>query len=76
MARGAEQSTMEEMRKERTVEGETKEYVTKDETTETVEVKRNHLCQRRIIRGQLRRQKELARIHYEAIRRTDRLKSK
>ena len=35
---------MEEIRKERTVEGETKEYVTKDETTEeTVEVKRNHL---------------------------------
>ena len=76
MARGAEQSTMEEMRKERTVEGETKEYVTKDETTETVEVKRNHLCQRRIIRGQLRRQKELARIHYEAIQGTDRLESK
>ena len=25
------------------VEGEIKEYVTKDETTETVEVKRNHL---------------------------------
>jgi len=35
---------MEEIRKERTVEGEIKEYVTKDETTEeTVEVKRNHL---------------------------------
>ena len=33
---------MEEIRKERTVEGETKEYVTKDETTETVEVKRNY----------------------------------
>jgi hypothetical protein len=32
------------MRKERTVEGETKEYATKDETmVETVEVKRNHL---------------------------------
>jgi len=35
---------MEEIRKERTVEGETKEYATKDETTEeAVEVKRNHL---------------------------------
>jgi hypothetical protein len=35
---------MEEMRKERTVEEEIKEYATKDETTvETVEVKRNHL---------------------------------
>ena len=35
---------MEEIRKERTVEGEIKEYVTKDETTvETVEVKRNYL---------------------------------
>jgi len=44
MARGAEQSTIEETRKERTVEGETKEYATKDETMEeTVEVKRNHL---------------------------------
>jgi len=44
MARGAEQSTIEETRKERTVEGETKEYTTKDKTTEeTVEVKRNHL---------------------------------
>ena len=44
MARGAEQPTMEEMRKERTVEGETKEYATKDETTEkTVKVKCNHL---------------------------------
>ena len=43
MARGAEQSTIEEIRKERTVEGEIKEYVIKDETTETVEVKRNHL---------------------------------
>ena len=44
IARGAEQSTIEEMRKEQTVEGETKEYATKDETTvETVEVKRNHL---------------------------------
>ena len=58
------------------VEGEIKEYVTKDEIMETVEVKRNHLCQRRIIRGQLRRQKELARIHYEAIQGTDRLESK
>jgi hypothetical protein len=43
MAQEAEQSTIEEIRKERTVEGETKKYVTKDETTETVEVKRNHL---------------------------------
>jgi hypothetical protein len=43
MAREAEQSTIEEIRKERTVEGETKKYATKDETTETVEVKRNHL---------------------------------
>jgi len=43
MARGAEQSTIEEIRKERTVEGEIKEYATKDETTETVEVKRNYL---------------------------------
>jgi len=43
MARGAEQSIMEEIRKERTVEEETKEYATKDETTETVEVKRNYL---------------------------------
>ena len=39
---------MEEIRKELTVEGETKEYAIKDETTvettvETVEVKRNHL---------------------------------
>jgi len=32
------------MRKEQTVEGEIKEYATKDETIkETVEVKRNHL---------------------------------
>jgi len=44
MARGAEQSTIEEIRKERTVEGEIKEYATKDETIEeTVEVKRNYL---------------------------------
>jgi len=44
IAQGAEQSTIEEIRKERTVEGETKEYATKDEITEeTVEVKRNHL---------------------------------
>ena len=44
MARGAEQSAMEETRKERTVEGETKEYATKDEITEeTVEVQRNYL---------------------------------
>jgi len=35
---------MEEMRKERTVEGEIKEYAIKDKITEkTVEVKRNHL---------------------------------
>jgi len=35
---------MEEIRKKQTVEGETKEYATKDETTEEmVEVKRNHL---------------------------------
>ena len=35
---------MEEIRKERTVEGEIKEYATKDETMEeTVEVKRNYL---------------------------------
>jgi len=35
---------MEEIRKEQTVEGEIKEYTTKDETTEeTVEVKRNYL---------------------------------
>jgi len=44
MVRGAEQSTIEETRKERTVEEEIKEYVIKDETTEEmVEVKRNHL---------------------------------
>ena len=44
MARGAEQSTIEEIRKERTVEGETKEYAIKDETIEeTVKVKRNYL---------------------------------
>jgi len=43
IARGVEQSTIEEIRKEQTVEGEIKEYATKDETTETVEVKRNHL---------------------------------
>jgi len=44
MVRGVEQSTIEEIRKERTVEGEIKEYATKDETTEeTVEVKRNYL---------------------------------
>jgi len=44
MARGAEQSTIEETRKEQIVEGETKEYATKDETIEeTVEVKRNYL---------------------------------
>ncbi len=35
---------MEEIRKEQTVEGETKEYATKDETIEkTVEMKHNHL---------------------------------
>jgi len=34
---------MEEIRKEQMVEGETKEYAIKDETTETVEVKRNYL---------------------------------
>jgi hypothetical protein len=34
MARGAEQSAIEETRKERTVEGEIKEYAIKDETTE------------------------------------------
>jgi len=35
---------MEGIRKKQTVEGETKEYATKDKTTEeTVEVKRNHL---------------------------------
>jgi hypothetical protein len=44
MAREAEQSTIKEIRKEQTVEGEIKEYATKDEITEkTVEVKRNHL---------------------------------
>ena len=44
MARGAEQSAIKEIRKERTAKGETKEYATKDETTEeTVEAKRNHL---------------------------------
>jgi hypothetical protein len=43
MAQEAEQSTIEEIRKEQTVEGKTKKYVIKDETTETVEVKRNHL---------------------------------
>jgi len=38
MVRGAEQSTIEEIRKERTVEGEIKEYATKVKTTEeTVE---------------------------------------
>jgi len=43
MARGAEQSTIKEIRKERIVEGEIKKYATKDEITETVEVKRNYL---------------------------------
>ena len=44
MARGVEQSTMEEIRKERMGKGETQEYATKDKTMEkTVEVKRNHL---------------------------------
>jgi len=44
MAQGAEQSTIEEIRKEWTVEGEIKEYAIKDKTTEeTVEVKRNYL---------------------------------
>jgi len=44
MAQGAEQSTIEEIRKEQTVEGEIKKYATKDKTIEeTVEVKRNHL---------------------------------
>src|SRR6266702_1592421 len=44
MAQGAEQFTMEEIRKEQTVKGETKEYATKDEIMEeTVEVKHNHL---------------------------------
>jgi len=44
MAQGAEQSTIEEIRKEQTIERETKEYAIKDETTEeTVEVKRNYL---------------------------------
>jgi len=44
MAQGVEQSTIEKTRKERTVKGETKEYITKDKTTEeTVEVKRNYL---------------------------------
>jgi len=44
MAQEAEQSTIEEIRKERMVEGEIKEYATKDKTTEeTVEVKRNYL---------------------------------
>jgi len=44
MAWGAEQSTIEEIRKEWTVEGEIKEYAIKDKTTEEmVEVKCNHL---------------------------------
>jgi len=44
IARGAEQSTIEEIRKKQTVKGEIKEYATKDMTTEeTVKVKRNHL---------------------------------
>ena len=44
IAQGAEQSTIEEIRKEWTVEGKIKEYATKDETIEEiVEVKRNHL---------------------------------
>jgi len=44
IAREAEQSTIEEIRKERIVEGEIKEYAIKDKTTEeTVEVKRNYL---------------------------------
>jgi len=44
MARGAEQSTIEETRKEQTVEGEIKKYAIKDKTMEkTVEVKRNYL---------------------------------
>jgi len=44
MAREAEQSAIEEMRKEQTVKGKIKEYATKNETTEeTVEVKRNYL---------------------------------
>jgi len=44
MAQEAEQSAIEEIRKEQTVEGEIKEYATKDKTMEeTVEVKRNYL---------------------------------
>jgi RNase adaptor protein for sRNA GlmZ degradation len=44
MAREAEQSTIEEIRKEQTVKKEIKEYTTKDKTTEKmVEVKHNYL---------------------------------
>jgi hypothetical protein len=44
MAREAEQSTIEEIRKEWTVEREIKKYATKDKTIEEmVEVKHNHL---------------------------------
>ena len=40
----AEQSTIEEIRKEQIVKEETKEYTTKNETTkETVKAKHNHL---------------------------------
>ena len=66
------------MRKERTVEGEIKEYVTKDETTETVEVKRNYSAQLFIYASDAlfadnSVDRELARIHYKE---TDRLESK
>ena len=44
MVWGVEQSTIEEIRKEWIVEGEIKEYATKDKTIEEiVEVKHNHL---------------------------------
>jgi len=42
IARGAEQSTIEEIRKERTVEGKTKEYATKVKTTEEIVEDRSH----------------------------------
>jgi len=42
IARGAEQSTIEEIRKERTVKGETKEYATKVKITEETVEDRSH----------------------------------
>ena len=42
MARGAEQSTIKEIRKEQTVEGEIKEYATKVEMTEEMVEDQSH----------------------------------